>query len=122
MYYNITQNKENQAPFQALEVTSSSLMFTGSPSQFHSVVVKQEEDFQFETEDDDEELIQMDNQSWKCGICGKMFDLECTAVNHVVAHRSLPGGGLTCLMCGLTFKEKLDFAFHLSSQHKKPLP
>ena len=85
-----------------------------------------EDEFQIENEvedeDEDEDMIQLDNQNWKCGICGKIFDLQCTAVNHVVAHRSLPGGGLTCLMCGLTFKEKLDFAFHLSSQHKKPLP
>ena len=73
-------------------------------------------------DDDDEDLIQLDNQNWKCGICGKNFDMEPTAMNHVVAHRSLPGGGLTCLMCGLSFQEKLDFAFHLSSQHKKPLP
>ena len=100
-------------------------MFTDLSSQYLLGDVKEEiEDFAIETEMDDEEedMIQLADQSWKCGICGKIFDLECTAVNHVVAHRSLPGGGLTCLMCGLTFKEKLDFAFHLSSQHKKPLP
>lgn len=103
-------------------------MFTGPYPPLHPAGVLKEEieiyDFPFETEeeDEDEDMIQLDNQSWKCVICGKIFDLECTAINHVVAHRSLPGGGLTCLMCGLTFKEKLDFAFHLSSQHKKPLP
>ena len=103
-------------------------MFTGTSSKLPFVDVKQETDEfpidneEEEEDDDDEDMIQLDYQSWKCGICGKVFDLECTAVNHVVAHRSLPGGGITCLMCGLTFKEKLDFAFHLSSQHKKPLP
>ena len=70
-------------------------MFTGPSPPIHPADVVKEEiyDFTFETEeeDDDEDMIQLDNQSWKCGICGKIFDLECTAINHVVAHRSLPG-------------------------------
>ena len=99
------------------------LMFTGPSSHLPLEAVKEEiDDFHTISDEEDEDMIQLDNQTWKCGICGKTFELECTAVNHVVAHRSLPGGGLTCLMCGITFKEKLDFAFHLSSRHKKPLP
>lgn len=73
-----------------------------------------------EEEEEEEDLKQLDSSTWKCTICSRTFQALWKAEDHVAAHRALPGG-LTCLMCGRTFQDRLFFAVHMSNQHKKPL-
>ena len=55
---------------------------------------------------------------WKCGICCKVFSEAHAVQDHVQAHRSLTGYGLTCLMCGLTYEDRYSFSLHMTTNHK----
>jgi DNA-directed RNA polymerase subunit RPC12/RpoP len=79
-----------------------------------------DEELEEDEEEEEEDLKQLDSSTWKCTICSRTFQTQWKAEDHVAAHRALPGG-LTCLMCGRTFQDRLFFAVHMSNQHKKPL-
>ena len=75
----------------------------------------------FDDEQDDDsvnDVIALGNGTWKCGICCKVFGESHALQDHVQAHRSLTGYGLTCLMCGLTYEDRYSFAIHMTTKHK----
>ncbi len=79
-----------------------------------------DEDVDVENDEDSEDLKQLDSSTWKCTICSRTFQTKWKGEDHVAAHRALPGG-VTCLMCGRTYQDRLFFAVHMSNKHKKPL-
>jgi hypothetical protein len=84
------------------------------------IKTEEEEEDDLAEEEEEEDLKQLDCNTWKCTICSRTFNTKWKAEDHVAAHRALPGG-VTCLMCGRTFQDRLFFAVHMSNQHKKPL-
>ena len=79
-----------------------------------------DEDVDVVNDEENEDLKQLDNSTWKCTICSRTFQTKWKGEDHVAAHRALPGG-VTCLMCGRTYQDRLFFAVHMSNKHKKPL-
>jgi hypothetical protein len=94
-----------------------------SGQQFVAVVLAEVVEVKIKTEaedEDEDDLKQLDSSTWKCSICSRTFQTKWKAEDHVAAHRALPGG-VTCLMCGRTYQDRLFFAVHMSNKHKKPL-
>ena len=114
----LTSSSNSQQPFGVI-INQDHLTFvvvTASAVAGDIVDVK----IKTEVEEDEEDLKQLDSSTWKCSICSRTFQTKWKGEDHVAAHRALPGG-VTCLMCGRTYQDRLFFAVHMSNKHKKPL-